>query len=147
MLESPLPMPAKPKKRTWPVQHKSLSSQRVKYSTDRPLSTQATEISMIRFLIGHQWWMLRTFGKGNQETSIHQGSTRIRSLNWPVTCSVRQLDRTMGINAREENTYLTLNVLGMVGSIQPQDSQRSWIFQGVIMLILIGLQMIPIDPP
>ena len=36
-----------------------------------------------------------------QGASIQQGTTRIRSLNLPVTCSVRNLDRTRGTKAGE----------------------------------------------
>ena len=38
---------------------------------------------------------------GSQGASFQQGATTIRSLNWPVTWSARNLDTTRGINVGE----------------------------------------------
>ena len=84
------------------VQHMSLRSQRVKCRYDRPLSAWSSETSMtISFIMGHCWRMSANLltTMGNQGASIQHGATRIKSLNWPVTCSVRNLDRTRGTNA------------------------------------------------
>ena len=58
-----------------------------------------TKTSMTRsFMTGHQWGtfanMLRTVE--SQGTSIQQGATRIRSLNWPVTHSTKNSDCNRG---------------------------------------------------
>ena len=45
--------------------------------------------------------MLRTVS--SQRASIQQGARRIRNLNLPVTCSVRNFDRTWGTNAGRDN--------------------------------------------
>ena len=89
------------------TQHISTSSQRVKCRYGRPLSTWNTEtFTMKSFTTGQYWGMsaniLRTVG--SQEASIKHGDTRIKSLNWPVTCSARNLVRTKGPNAGGGNT-------------------------------------------
>ena len=81
----------------------SLSIPRVKTSSGRPSSTQPTKTSMTRcFMMGHQWgmpsYMLRIVG--SQGASIQCHVTRIRSLNWFVTCCHRNFENSWRINAR-----------------------------------------------
>ena len=49
--------------------------------------------------------MLRTVG--SQVASIMQGATRIRNLNWPVTCSARNVGTTRATSAWGGNAKLT----------------------------------------
>ena len=42
---------------------------------------------------------------GSLGTSMQQGAPRIRRLNWPVMCSVRNLDRPRRTSAGGGNTY------------------------------------------
>ena len=56
--------------------------------------------AMKTFMMGHQWGMFfNVLGTmGSQEVPIQQGEVKIRSLNWPVTCHARNVDKMRGIN-------------------------------------------------
>ena len=61
------------------------------------------------FNIGHQCTMSSNMLRivGSQGASIQQGATRFKILTWPMMCSTRNLDRTMGISPEGGNTWLT----------------------------------------
>ena len=83
------------------VQHASLSSQRVKCRYGWPLSIWPTKTPTMRsFMMGQHWGMSANMlnTAGSQEASIQHGSTRIKSMSWPLTCSARNLYRTGGTN-------------------------------------------------
>ena len=79
-------------------------SQKLKCSNGRSLSTQPTEsYVLISLTMGHGWGssnMLRTVW--SQGPSIQHSATRIRSQNWLVTCSTRNLDNTGGKMLQEK---------------------------------------------
>ena len=83
-LELPNPLPDRLRKRTFVCVAHITEQQRVKCSDCIPLSTQSTEISVMRYF--HNKTLMRDIFQhfetgGSQDASIHQGATRMRSLN------------------------------------------------------------------
>ena len=85
-----------------------LYSQRVKCSNDRPLSTQPTDISFYdRAMMKNVFQHVENCG--SQGASIQQVTTRIISLNWPVTCSAGNWDRTNVGWGNMNSFYMSMN--------------------------------------
>ena len=103
----------------------------------RPLRAWPTETSWQDLL---QCTLLRNICQhvencGKPGAPIQHGASRIKCLSWPLTCSVRNLDRTRGTSQRRKHiTYLKSP--RMAESIQSQDPQSQWSFESEIMLAL-----------
>ena len=137
MLTSPPPLPDRLRTRTF-VQH-TFEQPKVKCSNDRPLSTKPTETSvMTSFMMGHWWWMLSNMLRTvwSHGTFTQHGANRIRSLNWQVTCSARNLDNNSGINASGGNIHLIWNFHRWFKACN-QKAPEGKFFQSVITLTLI----------
>ena len=107
--------------------------QGVKCSDSRLLSKGSVETSMIRsFSMGHYQGTspitLRTVAR--QGTCIQQGTMRIRSFHWSVTCFVRNVDPTSGTNAEGGKTLLTWYVQELLKAFKPE-APRSKTFSTV----------------
>ena len=141
MLELPLPLSDRLRKRTLSVQHTSLSSQRVKCRYGRPLST---------WPLKQPWWDLVCWDSAEEglptcselkETKEPPSNLVPKETNvWVDLWHVLPETWTELEEYRRRKHLTYLKWPRMVEGIQSQGSQRLWCFQDVMILASSGIR-------